>query len=505
MSLLNSFHLGKKSNDSLENDFHVEINTLTQLNSCWNENDMDYLACAPAIDTPNDQQYENDNLDDYFQNDQLPNVAQQENISIQENTTRTEKLLEEYSQGLIPKATMKKRLWAMHTFNKWKNLRNNTNDNICFPPNSLETYNVEDINKYISLFILELYVDKWRPKTLMELILQLQQNINNNLKNDSYKFLAEPRFKQIKNTLDRKMREMSAIGNNLSSTKANVVTYEKENMLWSAGIFGLETPQKLLATVIYSMGLNFALRSSEHVALTTNNFEIGQINGKKVLTYREFISKNHNGGLKDVGKKVKEVVAFSNDKDDCRDPVKIYQMYLSHRPQNCTERLYLKPLKNICSQVWYTRQPLGVTSIGNIIKQCLKYSEQEGDLSQKFTPHSLRATAATRLYERGVEEQQICEITGHCSTSVRDYKRTNAAQKQLSSYIVQGISTSSSCSYLPKKSDNPQLPKLTFKRKCENWEIVGNKTSSANLTEYGNGKMSVRIDCKSSTIDITYD
>ncbi len=49
------------------------------------------------------------------------------------------------------------------------------------------------------------------------------------------------------------------------------------------------------------------------------------------------------------------------------------------------------------------------------------------------TNHSLRATAATRLYNAGVEEQQVMEITGHRSTEgVRNYKRTSSAQKAAS-------------------------------------------------------------------------
>lgn len=43
----------------------------------------------------------------------------------------------------------------------------------------------------------------------------------------------------------------------------------------------------------------------------------------------------------------------------------------------------------------------------------------------KYTLHSLRATCATRLYLRGVDEQLIAEITGHSSTAIREYKRTD--------------------------------------------------------------------------------
>jgi integrase len=43
--------------------------------------------------------------------------------------------------------------------------------------------------------------------------------------------------------------------------------------------------------------------------------------------------------------------------------------------------------------------------------------------------HSLRATAASRLYDKKFDEQLICETTGHRSKAVRSYKRTNEVQK----------------------------------------------------------------------------
>lgn len=43
-------------------------------------------------------------------------------------------------------------------------------------------------------------------------------------------------------------------------------------------------------------------------------------------------------------------------------------------------------------------------------------------------PHSIRATTATQLFRQGVNEQLICETTGHKNTTVRTYNRSNEAQ-----------------------------------------------------------------------------
>ena len=53
------------------------------------------------------------------------------------------------------------------------------------------------------------------------------------------------------------------------------------------------------------------------------------------------------------------------------------------------------------------------------------------------TNHSLRATAATRLFHAGVDEQLIMEWTGHRSLDgVRSYKRTSEEQQAALSDII---------------------------------------------------------------------
>lgn len=54
-----------------------------------------------------------------------------------------------------------------------------------------------------------------------------------------------------------------------------------------------------------------------------------------------------------------------------------------------------------------------------------------------FSNHSLRATASTRLYLAGVDEQLVAEKTGHRSVSVKNYKRTSEDQEKRVSDIVQ--------------------------------------------------------------------
>ena len=57
-----------------------------------------------------------------------------------------------------------------------------------------------------------------------------------------------------------------------------------------------------------------------------------------------------------------------------------------------------------------------------------------------YTNHSLRVSAATRLFNSGVDEQAILSITGHSSTDgVRAYKRMSEKLKEFTSDVLNQV------------------------------------------------------------------
>ena len=57
---------------------------------------------------------------------------------------------------------------------------------------------------------------------------------------------------------------------------------------------------------------------------------------------------------------------------------------------------------------------------------------QRADLPVRYTNHSLRATAATRMFASGILEKKVGEITGYKSLkALRTYERTTEMQQQL--------------------------------------------------------------------------
>jgi integrase len=87
---------------------------------------------------------------------------------------------------------------------------------------------------------------------------------------------------------------------------------------------------------------------------------------------------------------------------------------------------------------WYQARPMGHNSLGKIVKMLCEKAGCDG----YYTNHSLQRMCATRLYNNGIDEQQIMSVTGHCSSNaVRVYKNISLEQQEKMSKILQGDSS----------------------------------------------------------------
>lgn len=201
---------------------------------------------------------------------------------------------------------------------------------------------------------------------------------------NSIHFLKDEKFAQIQSALDNNMKKLCKAGIGATTKQAQIITFAEENILWERNVLGIDNPEKLLHTVFYMIGLNFALRGGdEHRSLrhgTTSQIQLEELaTGGKVLIYREEYSKCHQGGLKDLNTKKKVVKVYENENKD-RCPVHIYQVYLSHCPLPLDDLpgFYLRPLASPTSDVWYYRAPLGRHKLGGIIKEICGKAEIGG-------------------------------------------------------------------------------------------------------------------------------
>ena len=115
------------------------------------------------------------------------------------------------------------------------------------------------------------------------------------------------------------------------------------------------------------------------------------------------------------------VIQYAKEAKPQRCIVMLYKLYNSRCPLNRpADAFYLKPLLKPTEDCWYQATPKGHNVLGGTVcRQCMI-----AGLQGHYTNHSLRTTAATRLFEAGIDEQLIMQHTGHSNTSgVRTYKR----------------------------------------------------------------------------------
>ena len=119
----------------------------------------------------------------------------------------------------------------------------------------------------------------------------------------------------------------------------------------------------------------------------------------------------------------------------------------ANRPKHA---FYLQPLEKPTPTCWFTCRPIGHNKLeGTVARLC-----RQAGIPGYHTNHSLRATAATRLYQSGVDEQLVMERTGHRSLDgVRGYKHTSIAQKEALSDILNCQSHKNPNSVVPFSSN----------------------------------------------------
>ncbi|CAG2234520.1 unnamed protein product [Mytilus edulis] len=283
----------------------------------------------------------------------------------------------------------------------------------------------DQLNTVLGYFITEVRNKKgleYYPNTLYELIICIQRFLRQN--DRSISILDDRDFSALRSVLDSKMKELSRNGIGLKTKKADVISADQETYMWSNNILGTDTPKKLCDTLLYCIGLNFALRAGQehrNLRVGTNSqisLKISPTDGRKYLEYTEDVSKTNCGGLEHRKIQSKVVRAYQNTDCPERCIINMYQKYMSLRPnEGKCQAFYLRSKKYPTSDEWYDDCPIGVHQLQKTVSDLCKGAQFSGN----FTNHSLRATAATRLYAAGVDEQLISEKTGHRSSAVRGH------------------------------------------------------------------------------------
>lgn len=295
------------------------------------------------------------------------------------------------------------------------------------------------------------------------------------------------RFASLHKTLDSLFNKLHADGIGRNSKKTEILTVEDEKLLWESGVLNTSTPRGLLNAAFYTVGKMFCLRGGqEHRFLKLS--QIRRTDDKYV--YSENVSKNRNGSFKQLHVQNKVVPLYPNPDIGEHCPVFILDKYISKLPKKLVEQdiFYARPLENVPSTEdapWYAPVPLGKHTLQSMVKKMCEDAKIKGSKSN----HSLRATAATQMFQEGAPEKVIQERTGHRSLEgLRSYERSCESQHRALSNLLSSNATE-------RKKDTPQ--QITHSKVLALTSTQMNKT----LTE--NGSIIPSMNFKDCTVNVT--
>ena len=156
------------------------------------------------------------------------------------------------------------------------------------------------------------------------------------------------------------------------------------------------------------------------------------------------------------------------------------------------------------SKPWYTKQRVGV----NKLKEVMSMLSKESGCELKYTNHSLRATAVTRMFSGGVPEKLIADKTGHHSlTALRKYEKTGTIVEK----SVDAVISNPESKFVVDKDtslakNHTEYSDDTRKQGDESSDVSGTKKDVANPRKDPKASIghTFSVNLSNCTINITY-
>ena len=379
----------------------------------------------------------------------------------------SEPQLEQLRINGIPEKTRVQTEWGVRVWKDWASERNSKSAMLAsIPIDFVEAARIEQLEAYLCYFVTEIRRkngQEYPPQSLYQLCCSLQRAAHL-AGSSSFNLFEDPMLQKFQLTLDAEMKRLSSKGKGVKK-QTQPITCEEEKRLWQLGLLGDHSAQALVDTMVFQMSLYFALRSGqEHRRLRYHPSQVTLFEppgGRGYLVYQEDVSKTNQGGIKHMKKVPKEVVHYSNQSDPSRCFVHLYKEYLRHGPPDWPDSaFYLTPLKVTKGEVWFSRVPLGHNMLQKAIPRLMNAAGYDG----YYTNHSLRVSAATRLFAAGVDEQLIMSRTGHSSVNgVRTYKRKVERLQEITSDV---LNTGSVDKSIAKPSEEVVEKRCKIVRSC---------------------------------------
>ena len=262
-----------------------------------------------------------------------------------------------------------------------------------------------ELNEALAKFYLEARTSKGEQYSRSAL-LGFRNSIERHLNNNSrvVKISKKPFFQNAKLRINRREGKENV-------KHKPIIEAADLARVQSSEFTSMNTPAGLQRRVCFFISLYWCRRGREgQRELTRSSFEFlkdGEGREFVMMTHDE-ATKNHPGGETDKQSSERETRLYSTGKPD--DAFASVKQYVSKLNPLCNA-FFQRPRPRIRSEdpVWYENKPLGVNSLGNMMK-----SISTGcNLSKICTNHSVRATAISLWSDADIPDRHITFASGH--------------------------------------------------------------------------------------------
>lgn len=292
-----------------------------------------------------------------------------------------------------------------------------------------------------------------------------------------YSLLKDIQFSKSRATLETKRKQLRLEGKGRRPNKALGLDKDEMEKLWSQKQLGNHSPEALIRTIWFNNTIHFGWRArDEHRKVLFGDLQIRQEQDEEkreyVIWLTERGSKTRSGGKEFGAERYFDPRMYATGTGRC--PVKYFKEYLARRPLEMTnpqDPFYLAVNKNPGTGIWFKKQPLGIHSLGNFMKQMATNI----DLPGKRTNHSARRTMISTLRHQNFHPLDISQLTGHKNLkSIDEYSTVSDEQQKNMSLVLSNQSGGGA----PLKPVNETSVSLVSSRTTASTNTLASATTS---------------------------
>ena len=152
----------------------------------------------------------------------------------------------------------------MSVFDQWVAHCNEQASEKCHTSLLTTAHPIDTVDYWLATFVLEARRkdgEFYPPNTVRNILAAIFRHMKTNLGACNVPNLVDKKEREINyprlhNTIDGQFKQLRCMGVGVQHTRAQVITLEDDNKLWSMGILGTHSPKSLPNTVFFYNGKN---------------------------------------------------------------------------------------------------------------------------------------------------------------------------------------------------------------------------------------------------------